>query len=403
MAPAASAEEDQAPPQPPRRQSPQPEGEAMLKEAFPSIDAAVIKAVLVASSGNIERAFNALLGMSDPDAAQEPPPPPQPPRPTVVGPDLSGNTSTSSNQLQADEQYARQLALQYHESLRQEPPSVPRTARGDPPLPSRKKATGLKPNELNEDEQHSFLDDDLPVIKENIRRTFLETQSKVNKWVSDFRRKIDGDDGDQMDGRPVQGYPPGVPQQPYGGSRSGDFRRRSADRDRERYDADPMVLGDDLQGLDLRDDEEAPPPPPRRSTRPLANPELFKPTSTTSTSSSRKVSFQAGPPDENAGTAASGPDRRPSPASKPSKWEPLATVEPSPVTDNDPFSLGDSDEEKEMKSKDLRPDDTARLQHAAAETMAEGAGGGSRTSLIANETSGPQGTRDKEAEDRLAG
>lgn len=33
-----------------------------LKEAFPNIDAPVIKAVVVASDGNVERAFNALLG-----------------------------------------------------------------------------------------------------------------------------------------------------------------------------------------------------------------------------------------------------------------------------------------------------------------------------------------------------
>jgi hypothetical protein len=34
-----------------------------LKEAFPSVDDNVIEAVLIASSGNIEPAFNALLGM----------------------------------------------------------------------------------------------------------------------------------------------------------------------------------------------------------------------------------------------------------------------------------------------------------------------------------------------------
>lgn len=33
-----------------------------LKEAFPNIDGPVIKAVVVASDGNVEKAFNALLG-----------------------------------------------------------------------------------------------------------------------------------------------------------------------------------------------------------------------------------------------------------------------------------------------------------------------------------------------------
>ena len=51
------------PPQkPPRPLSPQQQAESTLKEAFPSIDAAVVKAVLIASGGRVEPAFNALLG-----------------------------------------------------------------------------------------------------------------------------------------------------------------------------------------------------------------------------------------------------------------------------------------------------------------------------------------------------
>lgn len=63
---AKPASEDQAPPpKPPRPVSPQQQAENTLKEAFPSIDAAVVKAVLIASGGRIEPAFNALLGMSE--------------------------------------------------------------------------------------------------------------------------------------------------------------------------------------------------------------------------------------------------------------------------------------------------------------------------------------------------
>jgi cell pole-organizing protein PopZ len=54
--------EDEAPPKPPRPLSAQQQAENTLKEAFPSIDAAVIKAVLMASGGRVEPAFNALLG-----------------------------------------------------------------------------------------------------------------------------------------------------------------------------------------------------------------------------------------------------------------------------------------------------------------------------------------------------
>lgn len=51
-----------APPKPPRPLSPREQSENTLREAFPSIDASVVKAVLNASNWNVERAFNALLG-----------------------------------------------------------------------------------------------------------------------------------------------------------------------------------------------------------------------------------------------------------------------------------------------------------------------------------------------------
>lgn len=54
--------EDAPPPKPPRPQSAQQQTENTLKDAFPSIDLAVIKAVLRASGGRVEPAFNALLG-----------------------------------------------------------------------------------------------------------------------------------------------------------------------------------------------------------------------------------------------------------------------------------------------------------------------------------------------------
>ena len=39
-----------------------------------------------------------------------------------------------------------------------------------------------------------------------------------------------------------------------------------------------------------------------------------------------------------------------------SKWQPLAAADPNPVSDHDPFSLGDSDEE-EPKRKDGKPEE----------------------------------------------
>lgn len=95
-------------------------------------------------------------GMSDPDSQVEPTPPPQPPRPVQQ---TSAPTTTAQTQLEADEQYARQLAEHYSGAGAHNTAS--RTAsRGsrDQALPRPKRETGLKPNELYDDREHSFLD-----------------------------------------------------------------------------------------------------------------------------------------------------------------------------------------------------------------------------------------------------
>lgn len=61
--PTPGLDEDVPPPKPPRPGNPMRQAEDTLKEAFPNIDAAVIKAVLQASGGSVEPAFNALLGL----------------------------------------------------------------------------------------------------------------------------------------------------------------------------------------------------------------------------------------------------------------------------------------------------------------------------------------------------
>jgi len=85
----------------------------------------------------------------------------------------------------------------------------------------------------------------------------LETQSKVNTWITNFRKKLDGDDDDQYaegSNQPQRrDYGPGQSDQLYGIRKSSENARRSADR--ERYDTDNRVLGDDFEALELRDEE----------------------------------------------------------------------------------------------------------------------------------------------------
>ncbi|KAJ5185956.1 Ubiquitin system component Cue [Penicillium cf. griseofulvum] len=332
-----------APPQPPRPLNPREQSENTLREAFPSIEPGVIKAVLTASNWNVERAFNALLGMTDPKAQEEMTPPPKPPRPTQ-------QSTAAQRQLEADEMYARQLSEHYNATGRRAPP---------PNWESDPRYQRPRGSEESDEREYSFFDDDLPVIRENLRKGFLETQNKVNSWVTNLKKRIDGDD---LDEEPIQNSrETPVNARP---RRSGDMGRRSGDR--ERYDADPQVLSDDFSALELRDGEAPPPRPPRPGQS------SFKPSASPSPDR-RRVSFQDGPPTEidNLYDSSTPSKRLSSTGSKASKWQPLSTVAPSPVAENDPFSLGDSDDEKETKTKEATGSEGDQLKHATVESVPE--------------------------------
>lgn len=218
----------------------------------------------------------------------------------------------------------------------------------------------------------------MPEIRDNIRKGFIETQSTVNKWITNFRKRLDGEEegeGDQFSNQSPQanqnyGAPPA-----FGNRRSQDARRSA---DLQRYDADPQVIGDDFSKLELRDGEA----PPRTSSRPISNPALSR-TGTgevrkSSPASGRKVSFQSGPPEEIRNTYSPSPKPaavQPSTTNKSSKWQPLASVEPSPVGENDPFSLGDSDDERDAKPITMKDDEDERVQKATSEAMSDSIGG----------------------------
>ncbi|KAJ5466910.1 Ubiquitin system component Cue [Penicillium sp. IBT 31633x] len=346
---AQPAAAEAAPPKPPRPLSPKQQSENTLKEAFPSIEPGVVRAVLTASNWNVERAFNALLGMTDPKAQEEMSPPPKPPRPTQ-------QSTAAQRQLEADEMYARQLSEHYNAAGRRAPP---------PGWESDPRYRRPRGSEESEEREYSFFDDDLPVIRENLRKGFLETQNKVNSWVTNLKKRMDGEDLDEDSSQNQRET------QPYGRPRrSGDMGRRSGDR--ERYDADPQVLGDDFSSLELRDGEAPPPRPPRPG-------QTYMKPSVSPSPDRRRVSFQEGPPTEidniyDASTSAKRASAS-SGASKSSKWQPLSTVEPSPVAENDPFSLGDSDDEKDIKTKEQTAvPESDQLKKATAEAMSSEVG-----------------------------
>ncbi|KAJ8113808.1 hypothetical protein OPT61_g4153 [Boeremia exigua] len=352
-----SEQAEEIPPQkPPRPADPNVQAQNTLIEAFPDIDTNVVKAVLLASGGKVEPAFNALLSMSDPNFKTEEAPPPQPPRPQP------------RSQLEQDEMYARQLAEHYQSQGAQQGQGGYGSRQPQPYARSNNQRN--QSNQNKDERDYNFFDDDLPEIRKNIEQGFQETQKTVNKWITSFRKKLDGEpeEYDQY-GNPVprerehgqssqgrQNYGASQSDQLYGIRKSAE-QRRSADMrrsaDHNRYDADNRVLGDDFAQLEMRDND----PHQRSSSRPSANPDLFKPTPVSPP--------QSGPVDE-----VDALYRNPSPnnqggKSGGKKWQPLTSVAPHPETDeHDPFSLGDSDDE-DNKAKDTNPEDTERLKKAA--------------------------------------
>ncbi|KAI9901659.1 hypothetical protein N3K66_003476 [Trichothecium roseum] len=346
--PNIAATEDETPPvKPPRPMTEAQKNEAILKEAFPAVEEGVIKAILRASGGRVEPAFNALLEMTDPDAVKnepEPAAPPQPPRPQ--GRQLS--------QMEADERYARQLAEHYDNVGAYEN----RTSN------QRGNAGPQRPIYDEDDRDHSFLDDDLPVIRENLRKGFMETQTKVNGWINTLKKRIEENFDESEDPNDRYGGQPGH----YG--RQGETSRRSGD-----YDADPQVLSDDFAGMRFTADGT----PAHRASS--INTNVYRPPSTSPRPSAngRRVGFKEETEEINMYDASPQvpPKDKPPAGTKSSKWQPLSTVEPSPITDNDPFSLGDSEDEKEVKDtkevkdkpKEVSQDE--QLKQATADAMAD--------------------------------
>lgn len=168
--------------------------------------------------------------MTDPDAVKDEPqevPPQQPPRP-------QGQAAIS--QVESDELYARQLAEHYDSVGAYEA----RTSnRGGSAAPGTGTRSSRPPYDEN-DRDHSFLEDDFPIIRENLRQGFLETQTKVNGWINTLKKKIEENFDESEDQHQAQR--PGQPQR-----RPGEPSRRSNDYDR--YDADPQVLSDDFAGM----------------------------------------------------------------------------------------------------------------------------------------------------------
>ncbi|KAF7723406.1 hypothetical protein EC973_002050 [Apophysomyces ossiformis] len=163
-----------------------------LKEAFPDIDVEVIEAILDSQRGQVEPAFEVLLGMSDPSykpeaARQETntrstattiedapddddniPAPPMPPRPSQAA-------LARDEQMRKDEEYAKQLALE-DERIR-----VLQYQRGQQLRQQQQQ------QQHREDDEPLFnFQEEFPVIKEKV----IEAGNAAKKKVMDFYNQL---------------------------------------------------------------------------------------------------------------------------------------------------------------------------------------------------------------------
>ncbi|OLL22406.1 CUE domain-containing protein 5 [Neolecta irregularis DAH-3] len=290
--PPIEPEVDQEAPEMPARPIDQSEDDKVktLREAFPGVEETVIRAILQASRGNIDRSINALLSISDPSYKFEP----------ESHNDSHLPTTTPRNQVEADEQYARRLAADYDRRIAQNQ--------------SDRSKQQKQQRASSEERETSFLDDDLPVIKENLKQGFNDAKTKVNAWVTKLKNRIDGD-GQVSNDEPLR-YK---------------YKRQPS----ESYDADHRVLDDNFSELHLQDNTIE-----QKTKRPAANPNLFK------SGGSPEVSTTQG-------------------SDQPSRWEPLKMSYPA---NQDPFALdddSDGDAEEPKKTKQLSnadPSESSTLQ-----------------------------------------
>lgn len=467
------------PPKPPRPLSPFSQAHLTLSEAFPTVEPNVVRAVLVASSGLVDPAFNGLLSLSDPEyqldenmisqqqqqvavalssmlapprphgkpsgpspasalrktpAAtryrQAPAPAPAQPRaPARATPSdarlehkaanraareasIEAALRSDSSQIEEDEKLARMLSAEYEAEQRGDRHvRYADTGRGTTYSDPQDNARGRRfraddkgytndafgnfaddgrsgPDhqygydyEYDEDDMYkerSFFDDDLPQLQANLQKGFTETKVKVNSWVENLRKKIDGDEGAPSvfsglfgNNQNQQSSHPGASSGNQNNLEREYYNTRGYDKPQARrggrpgrgFDRDPDMI--DFEGIKMQDDtsdhdDYDPSTAPRLPRRPTGS----------------GISSSTGHENNLKG------DRG-------NKWEPLQPVTPDPVEDSstsakvedvkeeakeedisskkiplksetseedDPFFIGDSDDEEEADARDKKSD-----------------------------------------------
>ncbi|QLL34912.1 hypothetical protein HG536_0H02870 [Torulaspora globosa] len=241
-----------------------------LKEAFPNMESKFIKAVIIASQGALDPAFNALLYLSDPESGKDIE---LPKEPIAVGtPQLPARRQQS--QLEQDEILARQLDEQYNRTQQRTHRSRGSDAERQAHRQrlrdrQRRKNHPLSPEEqreleaADEDSWTQFMEKDLPVLRERANRSIQDTATKLNGWISGIRRNLVGE-GSQEAQNPHQAGD--YYDDPYSQQRDEEFFDEKTPKkpERRRFNSFGAQIQDDsleshgitLQSDDLNDDAD---------------------------------------------------------------------------------------------------------------------------------------------------
>ncbi|KAI8146062.1 hypothetical protein BJV82DRAFT_600309 [Fennellomyces sp. T-0311] len=197
---AADQQQHEGTPEPPAMS----EAVRTLKEAFPETDVEVIEAILESQSNSVERSFEVLLGMSDPNYKPEVIPRPQPTDNTqddIPPPAMPPRPTGDRQATQAPYGYWQQPEQQpQHQQQPQEPRSVEEQMRMDEEF-ARQLALQDERDRVNqyrqrqqqqqqqqEDDQPLFnFQEDLPVIKEKVIEAGNAAKKKVMDLYNQFK------------------------------------------------------------------------------------------------------------------------------------------------------------------------------------------------------------------------
>lgn len=199
-----------------------------LRDAFPNIEEKYVTAVLIASQGNIDPAFNALLYISDPSFK---PDIPQPRPESMAHADKQAGATD-------DELLARQLQQEFE--------------REDE---NRRRRRAAK-QRLQPQTEASDSPDEFDQIKETFTQGIEEARTTLNGWVSGLAKKLDSVRANSEDSQNPQLF--GA----LGGSSFQSDNRVKAGH----FDDDPYIMKhDDFRGkIDMKNNDESLPPLPTR-------------------------------------------------------------------------------------------------------------------------------------------